>query len=372
MTEAESAAGPPGSQTSLAAGLACRQSTGFGRALAWYVVFVRLTLPERALSELRAQFARRDAGEEPRLVRLRATLVPLPGASAPSRLEIAVAAGAAEAPPRWPCTVCVYPLARRLVGIPHLYWQGCAHRGATPRVDLALNPGRGCSAALLVDEQVVAVDELCLAGSRMERWRPALMPNDLLGDVPADGRFSRYAGALGGDAVQRRVAALRIGVFGHAAVVAEFAHAAGCCGATIEQLELGDCLAAVARVDVVVFDACERTLAECDALASAASRLSRVVVTFAGGEGVRLAVPGDACAHGWAALRLAGSGDCARGRFVASYALFLVERLVTGDLQGSLGVRFDFGAASGPTARPLAQLGQASCRCGVWPAATSG
>jgi hypothetical protein len=316
-------------------------------------VAVRLTLSVGALAGLRQQLARAGADENSeRALELPAAMVSLAG----GHLELAVPATRTHlaSAPRV-ATVRVYDLAPRLVGIPHLYWQGCAASDvATPRVDLALNPGRGCSAALLDGGEVSAVDEVLLAGARMERWRPARWPAELVGAVPQDGRFSRYAGALGGASIHQRLLALRVGRLDGSATSVAFAGAVSACGATVVDLAAEtDLVVALARVDVAVCDVTAHTAGHSDQIASAASLLARVVVAFLGDGGVRLILPGDGCLHGTAmeqhCLRLDGPPDGPpdgpRSRFVASYALFLLERVVTGDIDRSRAIEFVFAPA---------------------------
>ncbi|MBK8975145.1 MAG: ThiF family adenylyltransferase [Planctomycetes bacterium] len=100
-------------------------------------------------------------------------------------------------------------LPHALEGISHHWWEGFPNPlGARPRADLALYEERGCSGAVLVDGEVRPIDEVVLAGPRMERWRPGTTPADLVGTVPEDGPFSRYIGALGGCGAHERLRAL--------------------------------------------------------------------------------------------------------------------------------------------------------------------
>lgn len=113
--------------------------------------------------------------------------------------------------------VRIFRLTPGLEGITHRYWH------AFPRtrepgivVELGLLGERGGSAAVLVDGEIQALDEVFCTGAGMDRWVPAMPPPDLLGRVPADGPFSRYIGALGGDAVHERLRRAWATIFGAA------------------------------------------------------------------------------------------------------------------------------------------------------------
>lgn len=161
---------------------------------------VRITLGTALLADLRARL-RENLGsviEVPAGLRRHAAgiefLAPVAAAMADSPAAI--------------LRVALLPPA--LEGVSHHWWEGFpVPAGARPRADIALYEGRGCSAAALLGGAVLAVDEVVLAGPRMERWQPAVVSPDLVGTVPADGPFSRYMGALGGAGPHQRLRALR-------------------------------------------------------------------------------------------------------------------------------------------------------------------
>lgn len=265
--------------------------------------------------------------------------------------------------------VRVYRLAPRLVGIPSSYWAheaaGRGEHGAEvrPTLDLALNPGEGCSAALIDRGRVQCVDELILSGVRMERWRPGRPPAERVGAVPADGRFSRTIGALGGAAVHARLAALRAAVFGTGSSVAAFAHALSCAGARVGHVAASaDAKLALAAADVAVFDVADGASAA-DRLATVASRLQRLAVVFVGVEAVRLVVPGEDCAHG-TPLPSTRVRDVTGAHFLAGYALFLLERLVAGDVDGPRATALRLDPHGGVTVEACVP---GPCTCGRWP-----
>lgn len=108
-------------------------------------------------------------------------------------------------------------LPRSLEGISHHWWEGFdVPRGPRPRADVFLYDERGCSAAILCDGTVHPVHEIVIAGPRMDRWTPTRTPPDLAGTIPADGPFSRYIGALGGDGPHGRLRAMSVAVVGAA------------------------------------------------------------------------------------------------------------------------------------------------------------
>lgn len=158
---------------------------------------VRVTLTEPALRSARAWLEAHPGA----VLELRAGI-----AEADDRFELLAPAAGGGVPP---ATLRIGELSPGLEGITHRFWQRFdVPAGAPPRADLALWPGRGCSAALLRGGRVHAIDELFVPGARLERWQPAVPPRDLHGGIPADGRFSRYAGALGGRGVHERLQAL--------------------------------------------------------------------------------------------------------------------------------------------------------------------
>jgi adenylyltransferase/sulfurtransferase len=99
--------------------------------------------------------------------------------------------------------------------VSHHYWAAFERRRyERPTLDLALDEDGGCSAALLVEREVHPVREVFLPGRWMERWTPGLAPPERVGAVPVHGRFSRYVGALGGDAVHARLRKLEVALVG--------------------------------------------------------------------------------------------------------------------------------------------------------------
>lgn len=92
----------------------------------------------------------------------------------------------------------------------HLSWPPDPSALYAPRVDIALNPGRGCSAAVQLGGWCAEpLDEVRIPGARMERWVPGVLPAALDGAVARDGAFTRYHGALGGRETHERLRALR-------------------------------------------------------------------------------------------------------------------------------------------------------------------
>jgi hypothetical protein len=118
--------------------------------------------------------------------------------------------GAASEPGTPPdATVRVFHLPVGLEGCSHLYWHSLPPPPTDrPHLELALHERRGASAAAFVAGQLRRVDEIVLAGPGFDRWTPAITPPDPRGPVPADGRHSRYAGALGGKHVHDRLRSL--------------------------------------------------------------------------------------------------------------------------------------------------------------------
>ncbi|MFO1054084.1 MAG: ThiF family adenylyltransferase [Planctomycetota bacterium] len=189
-------------------------------------------------------------------------------------------------------------LPRSLEGISHHWWEGFdVPRGPRPRVDVFLHEERGCSAALLCDGAVHPIAELLIAGPRMDRWIPARTPPDLIGVVPADGPFSRYIGALGGDGVHTRMRALSIAFVG-AARLASLA-AIGCARAGVRRITLidADLIEEHSRdaVEVLASDRSGRPKVEVVArmIAAVAPEVEVVPLCL----GVEDPAAADACAH---------------------------------------------------------------------------
>jgi molybdopterin/thiamine biosynthesis adenylyltransferase len=83
-----------------------------------------------------------------------------------------------------------------------------------PTLDLGLESDGGAIAAFLAGHERIAVHEIFLVGRQLMRLVPARGPN--LEDVPLseNARFSRFAGALGGVSVLRRLQALTFACIG--------------------------------------------------------------------------------------------------------------------------------------------------------------
>lgn len=168
----------------------------------------RITITAAVLEDLRRQL-RESPG---RVVELPAGLRRTAG-----ELEVfAIPAAASSA--RAPAAVLRFAaLPRSLEGISHHWWEGFdVPRGPRPRADVFLYDGRGCSAAVLCEGRVHPVQEILIAGPRMDRWVPTRTPPDLVGGIPEAGPFSRYIGALGGEGVHGRLRALRVAIIGAA------------------------------------------------------------------------------------------------------------------------------------------------------------
>ncbi len=126
-----------------------------------------------------------------------------------------------------------------LQGITHLHWHAySAHDTKSPQVNLAVFPDRGCSAAVMIGDQVLPLDRVWLPGPGMESWIPARKPPTLMGDIRPDGRFSRYAGALGGDPVHERFRAPSFAIIGVSRIGSQIAVALGKAG--VRKLALVD------------------------------------------------------------------------------------------------------------------------------------
>lgn len=98
-----------------------------------------------------------------------------------------------------------------LRGVEFHYWNAFdLPRLDWPRLDLAFYGEPGCSAAWIQDGRAYPLDDIRIVGPRMEVWRPACPPPALHGEIPEDGPYSRYIGAIGGAAVHERLRALRV------------------------------------------------------------------------------------------------------------------------------------------------------------------
>jgi hypothetical protein len=163
-----------------------------------------LTLTRALWRSLHVELRR---GEEPRVLPLglrRAAealelLAPCPGTTlhdAPAILRVA------KAPDTWE-------------GVSHLWWHGFA-RPATERieVELLLFDSGGVSAAVRDGGRIEALRELRIAGPGCELYLPGAIPPREDTRVPAHGRASRYAGALGGLGPLERLQRLRIALPG--------------------------------------------------------------------------------------------------------------------------------------------------------------
>jgi hypothetical protein len=185
----------------------------------------------------------------------------------------------------------------------------------------------------------------------MERWSPACVPATLVGGVPSSGRFSRLIGALGGAAIHARLAALRVVAVGDAQAVRCFAQAVARCGAAVSATPTTtDAIVSVARGDLVVLAA--ESGAGTRELAAAAG-LARVVIAFGADDQVRLVLPGEGdAAEIWRAHHALPTST-ARAHFCASYALFLLERLIAGDVEAGRAVRLALAGGAGVVGEPL-------------------
>jgi hypothetical protein len=251
--------------------------------------------------------------------------------------------------------------------VSHLYWATFPIPTGPPlSAELALHPEWGLSAALYVDGRVQPISEVRLAGPRCERWQPAVAPPELQGEVPSTGPFSRYAGALGGGAVHRRLANLSIGILGGRAPAVELALGLARSGVGrlvwIDELCEPD-LELLTRVAPGLegiglrarFTSREawRRAAACDVLiavepgavdpvARMARAYHRALLQVAAGGRVDLAfaLPGD-LPHGLA--QPAGELPASLGSIAAAQAQHLLESYVAGGLSRSTGVRLELG-----------------------------
>lgn len=246
------------------------------------------------------------------------------------------------------------PAALRYVS--HHYWEAFEHRHySPPTLDLALcsDALSGGSAALLDGDRVLPVAEVRVLGPGMHRWVPGVQPALAPDEVPSQGRFSRYAGALGGLRTLDRLQRLRVALLG-----------AGALGEGVT-LDLARGGLRVLRHPQGLPSACEARIGSADILLSSRSggdrapvalqastlacaylrpHLDLCTVELPDGPGVdlHLTLPGEspciACgcaraAEGREETRVSSSGiGPALESFAIGLAVTWVERLVTGSL----------------------------------------
>lgn len=103
-------------------------------------------------------------------------------------------------------TLCVRVMPEALRNVKHTFWRALVgDRSESPRIEIALFRERGFAGAVIENGDVRPISELWLQGPRFETWHPGRTLVDLHGVVAADGAFSRYHGALGGDGAHARM-----------------------------------------------------------------------------------------------------------------------------------------------------------------------
>jgi hypothetical protein len=111
-----------------------------------------------------------------------------------------------------------FRLAHGMDGVGPEFWMACPiPRDRRSVLEVGFGSKNTLSAAWIDgDGRVKGLDEVVIVGQYMERWIPGREAGALAGFVPGHGRYSRYAGALGGDQVLRRLQASALAVVGDA------------------------------------------------------------------------------------------------------------------------------------------------------------